>query len=75
MAKSDALQRQLDNDEPKCSNCREWDVDKRVSSVGVSGLMIMAASAQELLDPVVNAAVLAGAVRTDLAVCSKWEAK
>ena len=24
MAKSDALQRQLDNDEPKCGNCKEW---------------------------------------------------
>jgi hypothetical protein len=59
MAKSDALQRQLDNDEPKCGNCSHWDAS--------AGDHVGACRRARLY--------LLPAITTDLAVCSKWEAK
>lgn len=68
MAKSDALQRQLDNDEPKCGNCGFWRRGELVESDPPTvGICTLPANAKE--------PGLFLVVTTDLAVCSKWAAK
>lgn len=63
-----ALERQLQNNEPKCANCKHWDVDVKLPAFGACGrLVAMGAQAPEI------AALFA--MTTDLTVCSRWEAK
>ena len=73
MAKSDALQRQLDNDEPKCASCRHWGRIIIGESVATSG--ICNGPAYEAWQGGADGSVTKGLVTLDLAVCSKWEAK
>jgi hypothetical protein len=72
MAKSDALQRQLDNDEPKCGNCAHWSQDVNGEELAPTGICTRPRFPIDLRDGTGFAIPL----RTfDLAVCSKWEAK
>ena len=67
-----ALQRQLENDEPKCANCKHWNRIKfQAATSGVCG----GAAYEGWESSADGGAVIKGLVTLDLSVCSKWEPK
>jgi hypothetical protein len=64
------LQRQLANHEPKCANCRHWDRDPKVPTLGACGFIVYRLEGHGVKE---LAQILAATL--DLSVCSKWEAK
>jgi hypothetical protein len=65
-----ALARQLANNEPKCANCKHWDSDPKVPTLGACGFIVY-----RLQDHGVKELAQILAATLDLSVCSKWEAK
>jgi len=70
---TEALQRQLANDEPKCGNCRFW---MRIEATATVGACDLTDNLRWLKDersseywPRIEV------FTTDLSVCSKWERK
>jgi hypothetical protein len=69
---SEALQRQLANDEPKCGNCSYWDQTNREKLVTHGACRrLYDVYSQELQEPF----AVAMSLTLDLSVCSKWERK
>ncbi len=67
MSRQTRLQLRLENDEPKCANCKFWDrINLKLTALGrCSRDADEDASQQEADDP----------LTTDLTVCSRWEPK
>ena len=63
------LQLRLENDEPKCANCSNWDRDPKLPTFGACQLMV------RLVPPEGAELASLAAATTDLSVCSKWEPK
>ncbi len=65
-----SLARQLASDEPKCANCKHWDRDPKIRTLGACGFIVY-----RLEDHGVKELAQILAATLDLSVCSKWEAK
>jgi hypothetical protein len=71
------LQMRLENGEPKCANCANWDVDKDNPAFGACLVLVkgIKAVAGDGLDFSTAGLASLVAMTTDLTVCSKWEAR
>ena len=67
---TEALERQLANDEPKCGNCKHWDQMIEVPHLGGCLNITMGGSSGTKAGHTYSGQI---PVTVDLAVCSKWE--